>query len=63
MDWQDVICLSAVGAAVAYLGWRAWSFFRGVNKTGCAGGCGCSKAAKPTGGLVGEDELTARLRG
>jgi hypothetical protein len=43
MDWQMIIVLGAVAAAVLYLGrtaWRSWSGAKG----GCGGGCGGTSA-------------------
>jgi len=63
MDWQIVLVSLCLAAAAVYLGrraWRTWSH-RGA---GCGGGCGCSASATPKNndGLIGVDELTARLR-
>ncbi len=63
MDWQLFASLALVTAAVGYLallGVRSW---RASQKTGCSGGCGCSKAAPPAPTLIAPESLVLRSRG
>jgi hypothetical protein len=41
-DWQLPLVLLIVALAVVYLGRQAWRSWRG-SRSGCGGGCGCSK--------------------
>jgi hypothetical protein len=42
MDWQLVVVLVIVAAAVLYLARASWRAWRG-KKAGCGGGCSCAK--------------------
>ena len=63
MDAQLVLSLLLIGVAAAYLvrrGIRAWQ----PPKSGCTGGCGCSKAttANQQPALIAPEQLTLRQR-
>jgi hypothetical protein len=63
VDWQLFASLALLTAAVVYLallGVRSW---RASQKTGCSGGCGCSKAAAPAAPtLIPAESLVLRSR-
>lgn len=70
MDWQFALVALLVLAAAGYLCRLTWRTWTGRKDGGCSGACSCprssepapstSKTAKPP--LIGEEELTARLR-
>jgi hypothetical protein len=62
MDWQLIVAGFAIAAAAGYIGWRGWQAWRGM-KSGCSGGCGCSKSdAKTPQSVVAPEELVLRHR-
>jgi hypothetical protein len=60
VDWQLPLTLTLIATAGGYLGWRGLRTWR-ASRTGCGGGCDCSKAAtqKETG-LIPPEQLTVR---
>ena len=64
MDWQLVIVIACVAAAVAYVAratWRTWHPKPGA----CGGGCGCAKPAPPAESearLIPVEQVTLRRR-
>lgn len=63
MDWQLTTVAVLVMAALAYLGRQTWRTWFG-RKSGCGGGCGCSKPAERNGqaALIPAEQLTLRRR-
>ena len=60
---QPFITILVIALAGSYVAWRCWRTWRGT-KSGCGGGCGCSKSAqaKPQPTLIAPEELTLRRR-
>ena len=45
-NWQDIVALSIVGAALVYVAYLAYKRLRGRHGRTCGGGCfGCQQAA------------------
>jgi hypothetical protein len=67
MDWQLILVLLIVAAAVVYLARSSWRTWRG-RKTGCGGGCSCAKTsvapagAREGGTLIPLEQLSLRRR-
>lgn len=53
-NWQDLVALSLVLAAVIYLGWQTWRFIARKKSAGCSSGC----ASCPTGKSTGQQLVT-----
>jgi hypothetical protein len=63
LDGQLILVVVLVGLAGSYLLFRAYRAMRRLGRGACGSGCGCGSSAresKPE--LIGDDELTARLR-
>ncbi len=61
--WQDVVVVSIVLAAVAFLGRRIWLWFAHSDKSaGCGSGCGtCSQAPDVSQNVLPLESLTSSL--
>ena len=59
-DWQTILALALVAAALTYLGARAWRWRRG-NRSGCTG-CAPKSAPPGEGTFIPTDALVVRRR-
>jgi hypothetical protein len=64
VDWQLPLTLTLIATAGGYLGWRGLRTWR-ASRTGCGGGCGCSKAPatrgpQDTAALIPAEQLKMR---